>query len=326
MESPLPEKSSADLKRAIDGLIRGQEFTRRLKEIIKKPLGGEVATTMAEDLVGKIMNSFSETLSVIISGESDDDTAEVKSPEDSSGSCKSTTSFNDRRGCYKRRKTSETNTKESSDLVDDGHAWRKYGQKQILNSTYPRHYFRCTHKYDQKCQATKQVQKIQDNPPLFRTTYYGNHTCKPFPGVSQIILDTHIDGDSSILLSFDRNNNNNNNYSSVQNVNHNYQPYNIPTFPSIKQETKEEVFQRSCTSYQKIEDQNQSSNSDYFLLANDDHLSTPAAFEASGGHMAAALLPDVISSGVYSSCTSTDNLEIDFDFEESLWNFEGYNS
>ncbi|XP_016436463.2 putative WRKY transcription factor 70 [Nicotiana tabacum] len=321
MESPLPEKSSADLKRAIDGLIRGQEFTRQLKEIIKKPL----ATIMAEDLVGKIMNSFSETLSVINSGESNEDTAEVKSPEDSSGSCKSTTSLKDRRGCYKRRKTSETNTKESSDLVDDGHAWRKYGQKQILHSTYPRHYFRCTHKYDQKCQATKQVQKIQDNPLLFRTTYYGNHTCKPFPRVSQIILDTPIDGDSSILLSFDQNNNNN--YSSLQNVNHNYQPYNIPTFPSIKEETKEEVFQRSCTFYPKIEDQNQSSNSDYFLPANDDHLSTPAAFEASGGNMAAALSPDVISSGVYSSCTtSTDNLEIDFDFEESLWNFEGYNS
>lgn len=170
------------------------------------------------------------------------------------------------------------------------------------------------------------MQKIQDNPPLFRTTYYGNHTCKPFPRVSQIILDTPIHGDSSILLSFDRNNNNNN-YSSIQNVNYNYQPYNIPTFPSIKQETKEEVFQRSCTFYPKIEDQNQSSNSDYFLPANDDHLSTPAAFEASGGNMAAALSPDVISSGVYSSCTtSTDNLEIDFDFEESLWNFEGYNS
>lgn len=99
MESPLPEKSSADLKRAIDGLIRGQEFTRQLKEIIKKPL----ATIMAEDLVGKIMNSFSETLSVINSGESNEDTAEVKSPEDSSGSCKSTTSLKDRRGCYKRR-------------------------------------------------------------------------------------------------------------------------------------------------------------------------------------------------------------------------------
>lgn len=317
MESPLPENSSADLKKAIEGLIRGREFTRRLKEIIKKPLalGGEVATIMAEDLVGKIMDSFSETLSVV---NNSDDVSQVrvigtpvdlKSPEDySSGSCKSS----DRRGCYKRRKTSESNIKESSDLVDDGHAWRKYGQKQILYSTYPRHYFRCTHKYDQKCQASKQVQKIQDNPPLFRTTYYGHHTCKAFPRVSQIILDSPMDGDSnSVLLSFDK-----------KNYHPNYNN-NVPTFPSIKQETKEEVF----GFYPKIEDQIQSSSSDYFLpAANDDHL-TPATFEASGDHMTVtALSPDVMSSGVYSSCTTTsnDNFEIAIDFEECLWNFEGY--
>ncbi|XP_060203210.1 WRKY DNA-binding transcription factor 70-like [Lycium barbarum] len=313
MESPFPENSSTDLKRAIEGLIRGREFTRRLKEIIKKPLGGgEVATiNMAEDLVGKIMDSFSETLSMI---NSDDvrvvDTpfsdVEVKSPEDySSGSCKNTSTLKDRRGCYKRRKTSESNIKESSDLVDDGHAWRKYGQKQILHATYPRHYFRCTHKYDKKCQASKQVQKIQDNPPLYRTTYYGHHTCKVFPRHSQIILGSPMDGDSnSIILSFDQNNYHPNCYNNN----------NVPTtFPSIKQETKEDVFRF----YPKIEDQNQSSTSDYFL---------PATFEASGGNVAAALSPDVISSGVYSSCTTTsnDNLEIGIDFEECLWNFDGY--
>ncbi|CAN4113596.1 unnamed protein product [Withania somnifera] len=317
MGSPSPENSSADLKKAMERLISGREFTQRLKEIIKKPLalGGEVATIMAEDLVGKIMDSFSETLSVI--NKSDDaffcTPVDVKSPEDySSGSCKSS----DRRGCYKRRKTSESNIKESSDLVDDGHAWRKYGQKQIHNSTYPRHYFRCTHKYDQKCQASKQVQKIQDNPPLFRTTYYGHHTCKAFPGVSQIILDSPMDGDGdskSVLLSFGQNNyhpNKNNNI-------------NVLTFPTIKQETTEEVFSFSP----KIEDQIQSSSSDYFLpVANDGHL-TPATFEASGNHMTAtASSPDVMSSGIYSSFTTTSNhnLEIAIDFEESFWNFEGY--
>ncbi|XP_055812771.1 WRKY DNA-binding transcription factor 70-like isoform X1 [Solanum dulcamara] len=287
------ENSSGDLNKAIEGLVRGREFTRRLKEIIKKPLvlgTGEVADIMAEDLVAKIMDSFSETLSII---NNNSDVVEVKSPEDySSGSCKSS----DRRGCYKRRKTSESNIKESSDLVDDGHAWRKYGQKQILNSTYPRHYFRCTHKYDQKCQASKQVQKMQDNPQLYRTTYYGHHTCKAFPRVSQIILDSRTDGDSN-YISFDQN-------------------LNVTTFPSIKQETKEEVF----SFYPKIEDQIQSSSSDYFLPNDHDHL-TPATFEASRGHMTS---PDVMSSGVYSCCTTTsnDNLEIDIDFEEGLWNFD----
>ncbi|KAL0450898.1 UNVERIFIED_CONTAM: putative WRKY transcription factor 70 [Sesamum latifolium] len=68
--------------------------------------------------------------------------------------------------------------KETGSLFEDGHAWRKYGQKVILNAKHPRNYFRCTHKFDQGCQATKQVQKIEDDPPLFRTTYHAQHTCK----------------------------------------------------------------------------------------------------------------------------------------------------
>lgn len=65
-----------------------------------------------------------------------------------------------------------------------------------------RNYYRCTHKYDQGCQATKQVQRVQDNPPLYKTTYYGNHTCRNLLN-PDIILDPNSPSDSSILLSFD---------------------------------------------------------------------------------------------------------------------------
>lgn len=65
-----------------------------------------------------------------------------------------------------------------------------------------RNYFRCTHKFDQGCEANKQVQRIQENPPLFRVTYYGHHTCKTFPKVSQMICDSPTDEDSSVLLNF----------------------------------------------------------------------------------------------------------------------------
>lgn len=132
------------------------------------------------------------------------------------------------------------------------------------------------------------MQKIQDNPQLFRTTYYGHHTCKAFPRVSQIILDSPLDGNPN-YISFDQ---------------------NPTTFPSIKQE---EVF----SFYPKIEDQIQSSSSDYLLPNDHDHLT----FEASCGHMQS---PDVMSSGVSTTTTtSNDNLEIGIDFEECLWNFEG---
>ncbi|KAJ8533893.1 hypothetical protein K7X08_007217 [Anisodus acutangulus] len=211
MKSYLLENTSCELEKIIEELNRGREFTCRLREMIKKPhVEDEDAHIMlAEDLLRKIMTSFCVTLSILRSSECTEVSQVLKSPEEySSGSCK-TLSLKDRRGRYKRRRTLETSIKETSTLVDDGHAWRKFGQKQILNAKYPRNYFRCTHKFDQGCKANKQVQKIQENPPLFRITYYGHHTCNTFPKVSQMICDSPSNEDSnSVLLNFNSSNNN----------------------------------------------------------------------------------------------------------------------
>ncbi|KAM3300333.1 hypothetical protein ACQJBY_041383 [Aegilops geniculata] len=61
--------------------------------------------------------------------------------------------------------------------LTDGLSWRKYGQKDILGATYPRAYFRCTHRHTQGCQATKQVQRAHADPLLFDVVYLGAHTC-----------------------------------------------------------------------------------------------------------------------------------------------------
>ncbi|XP_031102161.1 WRKY DNA-binding transcription factor 70 [Ipomoea triloba] len=205
-----PENSSANRKRAVDGLILGRNLTCQLREVLRNSSGehGPPSKVVAEDLVVKILESFNEGISVIGSMDSD----EVSQPpcdgrksEDSSGSCKTTSALKDGRGCYKRRKTCETLIKDSQTLVDDGYAWRKYGQKVILNTPYPRNYYRCTHKFDQKCQATKQVQMIRENPALYRTTYNGNHTCLNFQKYPQIIVDSTAPGDSSFLLCFGQN-------------------------------------------------------------------------------------------------------------------------
>ncbi|TKY56379.1 WRKY transcription factor 70 [Spatholobus suberectus] len=74
--------------------------------------------------------------------------------------------------------------------TDDNHAWRKYGQKEILNSEFPRSYYRCSHKYDQGCRATKQVQRDQDNPDMYRTTYIGIHTCNATPKATHSATDS----------------------------------------------------------------------------------------------------------------------------------------
>ncbi|GJN34169.1 hypothetical protein PR202_gb22813 [Eleusine coracana subsp. coracana] len=61
--------------------------------------------------------------------------------------------------------------------VDDGHSWRKYGQKEILGAKHPRGYYRCTHRHSQGCTATKQVQRSDLDPALFDVIYLGTHTC-----------------------------------------------------------------------------------------------------------------------------------------------------
>ncbi|KDP21638.1 hypothetical protein JCGZ_03309 [Jatropha curcas] len=60
---------------------------------------------------------------------------------------------------------------------EDGYTWRKYGQKEILGSRFPRGYYRCTHQKLYQCPAKKQVQRLDDDPHTFEVTYRGDHTC-----------------------------------------------------------------------------------------------------------------------------------------------------
>ncbi|XP_059627884.1 WRKY transcription factor 55-like [Cornus florida] len=60
---------------------------------------------------------------------------------------------------------------------DDHYTWRKYGQKEILGSRFPRSYYRCTHQKLYQCPAKKQVQRLDVDPSTFEVTYRGNHTC-----------------------------------------------------------------------------------------------------------------------------------------------------
>ncbi|KAE8809487.1 WRKY transcription factor 55 [Hordeum vulgare] len=60
---------------------------------------------------------------------------------------------------------------------DDGYTWRKYGQKDILGSRYPRSYYRCTHKNYYGCDAKKKVQRLDKDPFMYEVTYYGDHSC-----------------------------------------------------------------------------------------------------------------------------------------------------
>ncbi|KMT16293.1 hypothetical protein BVRB_3g054430 [Beta vulgaris subsp. vulgaris] len=64
-------------------------------------------------------------------------------------------------------------TKSEVDHLDDGYRWRKYGQKAVKNSPYPRSYYRCT---TVACGVKKRVERSSDDPTIVVTTYEGQHT------------------------------------------------------------------------------------------------------------------------------------------------------
>ncbi|XVF62423.1 hypothetical protein PTKIN_Ptkin09bG0006400 [Pterospermum kingtungense] len=68
-------------------------------------------------------------------------------------------------------------TKSEIDHLDDGYRWRKYGQKAVKNSPYPRSYYRCT---TAGCGVKKRVERSSDDPTIVVTTYEGQHT-HPYP-------------------------------------------------------------------------------------------------------------------------------------------------
>lgn len=64
-------------------------------------------------------------------------------------------------------------TKSEIDNLDDGYRWRKYGQKAVKNSPYPRSYYRCT---TASCGVKKRVERSSEDPTILVTTYEGTHT------------------------------------------------------------------------------------------------------------------------------------------------------
>nr|AYD59714.1 WRKY transcription factor 55 [Ziziphus jujuba] len=61
---------------------------------------------------------------------------------------------------------------------EDGYNWRKYGQKQVKGSEYPRSYYKCTHP---NCQVKKKVERSHDGQ-ITEIIYKGAHNhAKPQP-------------------------------------------------------------------------------------------------------------------------------------------------
>ncbi|KAI9124892.1 hypothetical protein K1719_004219 [Acacia pycnantha] len=81
-------------------------------------------------------------------------------------------------------------TKSEVDHLEDGYRWRKYGQKAVKNSPFPRSYYRCT---NSKCTVKKRVERSSEDPTIVITTYEGQHCHHTvgFPRAATSIMSHH---------------------------------------------------------------------------------------------------------------------------------------
>ncbi|KAF8728598.1 hypothetical protein HU200_017863 [Digitaria exilis] len=161
-------------------------------------------------VVDGVLDRLSSAMSALeVSGAA---VAGVQSPAAGSGSggprpqLSVSSSGNKKKRSFSRRSQRASDTK-ITDTLDDGHVWRKYGQKDIQNSTHPRSYYRCTHKSDQGCNAKRQVQSSDTDQSKYVVTYYGKHTCRDPSTIPPLVVhaaagDAPPDHAAGNLISF----------------------------------------------------------------------------------------------------------------------------
>ncbi|KAH6827378.1 hypothetical protein C2S53_016079 [Perilla frutescens var. hirtella] len=96
------------------------------------------------------------------------------------------------------------NSRSTGEIVpSDLWAWRKYGQKPIKGSPYPRGYYRCSS--SKGCSARKQVERSRTDPNMLVITYTSEHN-HPWPTQRNALA-----GSTRSQIAKNNNNNNNNN-------------------------------------------------------------------------------------------------------------------
>ncbi|KAJ7959289.1 WRKY transcription factor [Quillaja saponaria] len=197
-------------KTLLDELTQGRELARQLEIYLNVPSSSVEAR---EFLVQKIKSAFEKALAMcgisVPVGEPEPSHPTghpipfSESPPSVSRSPRREES--DREGTSRKRETlprwlKRIQVSSAMGLGDippeDGYSWRKYGQKEILGSKYPRGYYRCIHKYIQGCRALKQVQRSNEDPTVLEIVYRGIHTCGHgssvfLPSGSQEIQEPH---------------------------------------------------------------------------------------------------------------------------------------
>ncbi|CAN6838030.1 unnamed protein product [Brassica oleracea] len=188
-------------QKAMETLLHGHGCANQLKLIMDHAKSD--SSMERENLAKSVLHCFSDALAILIDTHDhhQDDQSNNSSPQDASPVLE-----NSRKPLHKRGR--KTSVAESSDyrrhespnpIYHDGFLWRKYGQKQIKESNHQRSYYKFAYTKDQNCEAKKQVQMIQHNPPLYSTIYFGHHTCQLHQAYATFSMDTSDPQDSHMI-------------------------------------------------------------------------------------------------------------------------------
>ncbi|KAJ4807432.1 hypothetical protein LUZ62_019998 [Rhynchospora pubera] len=183
--------SNREQEAAIREVGRGYDIIKQLQGLLqlKSSNGGEAIPMheLAEPLFREALQSLNHALFIMRSGvskaEIKSEIVVIESDSPAHSSHESVTSYDSNQrlenGRGKRRRVGESSWIINTSMpYVDGYQWRKYGDKKISGSDFPRSYFRCTYK-DQGCQAKKLVQQTSNklDMPFFQVTYTNKHTC-----------------------------------------------------------------------------------------------------------------------------------------------------
>ncbi|KAK4348131.1 hypothetical protein RND71_034470 [Anisodus tanguticus] len=163
------------------------------------------------------------------------------------------------------------NSRQGGEVVpSDLWAWRKYGQKPIKGSPYPRGYYRCSS--SKGCSARKQVERSRTDPNMLVITYTSEHN-HPWPTQRNALAGSTRSQPNNIKLTSTSKNNiiiannsqsqrsptdtsfkenesdiNDNNTSSI-----NVAQVNISTYPKVKEEVAEEDHHQQLVEMRDVE-------------------------------------------------------------------------
>ncbi|XP_074569354.1 transcription factor WRKY45-1-like [Curcuma longa] len=156
----------------VEDLNRAQELTSQLQAVLLPLLPpGSPWSELARDHLREMIRCSTSALSVLQACASRFDTVAAngqrRSPE------------HEKVRNAKRRRNEDSQSIITTIPHEDGHKWRKYGEKLIRGSKHPRSYYRCVHDKEQGCLAKKTIQEedIESYPPKYSVVYAMVHAC-----------------------------------------------------------------------------------------------------------------------------------------------------